>query len=472
VRVGRYQIFREIARGGMATVHLGRWVSDHGLGRLVAVKRLHRHYAADPDFIGMFLDEARLAARVRHPNVVALLDLVSTDEEVYMILEYVEGETLGKLIAATRSQPIPDGVVSGIMSGALRGLHAAHEASAPSGEPLGIVHRDFTPQNVIVGVDGAARVVDFGVAKAAVRAQTTRDGSLKGKLGYMAPEQVKPGAVVDRRTDIFAAGVMLWELLVRTRLFQAESEGQVIMRIMTGAYDPPSDHAPALDRRWDDIVMRAMALSPERRFQTAREMAAAIEATFPVSAAEDIGSWVGDVAAATLHKRAAWVAEIDRLPLDGELDTASPAAPLLPTNAEGQTAVMPTVLALRPARRGWSRLLAISLALLTMAGVAVAFSRDWSRQNVAPAEPEPAPTTPMAVSAAEPPAVAPAPVAEEPTTASPTVASPASPPKAASRGRDAKSSPSARAAPTSTAKSCRYFDERERIWKFRVECYE
>ena len=185
-----------------------------------------------------------------------------------------------------------------------------------------------------------------------------------------------------------------------------------------------------------------------------------------------VAGGVGDVAAATLHKRAAWVAEIDRLPLDGELDTASPAAPLLPTNAEGQTAVMPTVLALRPARRGWSRLLAISLALLTMAGVAVAFSRDWSRQNVAPAEPEPAPTTPMAVSAAEPPAVAPAPVAEEPTTASPTVASPASPPKAASRGRDAKSSPSARAAPTSTAKSCRYFDERERIWKFRVECYE
>src|SRR6185436_11579431 len=204
---GRYVMYDEIAAGGMATVHLGRLRGERGFARTVAIKRLHSQYARDPDFVSMLVDEARIAARVKHPNVVPPLDIIATEaEELLLVMEYVHGEVLARLlgICVRRGEAVPPEIVVAIMVGALSGLHAAHEATSDHGEPLEIVHRDVSPPNILVGADGVARVLDFGVAKAGMRATITHDGSTKGKISYMSPEQLR-GGVVDRRTDVFAA---------------------------------------------------------------------------------------------------------------------------------------------------------------------------------------------------------------------------------------------------------------------------
>src|SRR5579863_8618035 len=198
----------------MATVHIGRLIGPVGFSRTVAIKRLHPQHAKEPDFVSMFLDEARLAARIRHPNVVPTLDVVATEGELFVVMDYVPGESLSRLAAATfaAGARFPLRAVVSIMAGSLHGLHAAHEAKSERGEPLGIVHRDVSPQNILVGIDGVARVLDFGVAKAAGRLHTTREGELKGKLAYMAPEQLETGTLT-RQSDVYAAAVVLWETL-------------------------------------------------------------------------------------------------------------------------------------------------------------------------------------------------------------------------------------------------------------------
>ena len=234
-RLGRYVLFDAIARGGMATIHFGRLSGPVGFSRTVAIKRLHANFATDPEFVAMFLDEARLAARIRHPNVVPTLDVVATHGEVFIVLEYVAGESLAKLWRAHHDKgeivPIPFSMA--IMAHTLHGLHAAHEVTDEHGEPLGMVHRDVSPQNVIVGTDGIARVLDFGVAKAAGRLQETGDsGALKGKLAYMAPEQLT-GRSVSRQTDIYAASVILWELLTGKRLVDGDNDAQRAAKVLS-----------------------------------------------------------------------------------------------------------------------------------------------------------------------------------------------------------------------------------------------
>jgi eukaryotic-like serine/threonine-protein kinase len=182
--IGRYALYDVLASGGMATVHIGRLLGPVGFSRTVAIKRLHPRYAGDPEFVSMFLEEARLVARIRHPHVVPMLDVVATAGELFLVMEYVAGESLARLAhaAAERGERVPLRVSVAILSGLLQGLHAAHEAHDEHGQPLGIVHRDVSPQNVLVGSDGQARVLDFGIAKAAGRVQTTADGQVKGKL--------------------------------------------------------------------------------------------------------------------------------------------------------------------------------------------------------------------------------------------------------------------------------------------------
>ena len=175
--VGRYVVFDEIAAGGMASVHLGRLMGEVGFSRTVAIKRLHPHLARDAEFAAMFLDEARIAARIRHPNVVAVLDVVHDGSELLLVMDYVQGESLSRLARAMRPGGIPPRIAVTVVTGVLHGLHAAHEATTERGEALDIVHRDVSPQNVLVGIDGVARVFDFGVAKAKSRAQTTQDGT-------------------------------------------------------------------------------------------------------------------------------------------------------------------------------------------------------------------------------------------------------------------------------------------------------
>ncbi|HEY1533185.1 MAG TPA: serine/threonine-protein kinase, partial [Polyangiaceae bacterium] len=251
--IGRYALYDEIAAGGMAKVHLGRLLGPVGFARTVAIKRLHQQYARDPEFVSMFLDEARLAGRIRHPHVVSTFDVVALSGELFLVMDYVHGVSLSKLVRTvlTQQKRIPVDVLASIMVGALHGLHAAHEARSERGQPLGIVHRDVSPQNIMVGSDGMARVLDFGVAKASWRIQTTRDGQLKGKLSYMAPEQVN-GGEIGPWTDVYSAAIVFWEGLTNQRLFNNGDSAAILGRFTkTQPIVPPSAHndqvSPTLD---------------------------------------------------------------------------------------------------------------------------------------------------------------------------------------------------------------------------------
>jgi eukaryotic-like serine/threonine-protein kinase len=311
LQLGRYTLIAELASGGMATVYLGRLAGDEGFGRTVAIKRLHRHLAAEPEFVAMFLDEARLAVRVQHPNVVSTLDVVSQGGELFVVMEYVAGDSLGALLKATRDAggtlPIP--IVTSVVVGFLHGLSAAHGATSERGEPLAIIHRDVSPQNVLVGVDGVARIVDFGIAKASTRIQTTREGQLKGKLAYMAPEQT--AGEVSRQTDIYAAGVVLWEALTCRRLFLGETEAQLLRKVMEADVKEPSRHNAEVSADLDRVVLRALAREPEMRFSTAHEMAAALDAAVRPASPMVVGEWVKATGGEVLARRMKLIADLE-----------------------------------------------------------------------------------------------------------------------------------------------------------------
>lgn len=311
--IGRYALHGVIASGGMANVHLGRLLGLAGFSRTVAVKRLHPTFARDPEFVSMLIDEARLAARIRHPNVVAVMDVVALEGELLLVMEYVHGESLSKLIVAARKakQRIPVHVLVTIMAGVLYGLHAAHEARNERGEPLGLVHRDVSPQNIQVGVDGVAKVLDFGIAKAAGRLQDTRDNQLKGRLRYMSPEQLRPNGKVDRRSDVYSAAVVLWEALTSRAVFKAESDWQMAHLIMEGVKTKPSEINRKVQPELDEVVMRGLAVSLEDRFQTAYDMAVALEEVGPIATPREVGQWAEEIAADALADRSAWVSEVE-----------------------------------------------------------------------------------------------------------------------------------------------------------------
>jgi len=310
--VGRYALFDELAAGGMATVHLGRLLGPVGFGRTVAIKRLHAHFLNDPDFLAMFMDEARIVARIRHPNVVPMVDVVQSEHGLFLVMEYVHGESLARLVRVAREakEPVPPRIVAAVMHGVLMGLHAAHETKGADGRLLDVVHRDVSPQNIIVGADGVARVLDFGVAKAAGRSQVTRDGQIKGKIAYMAPEQIR--GQVDRRTDVFAASVVLWEALVGRRLHEGAKDVDIVSRAVQGKFARPSDFVPELSPALDALVLRGLASNPAQRFATARELAIELERTVGLATTSDVSEWVERLAADALRARGALV---DRLEL-------------------------------------------------------------------------------------------------------------------------------------------------------------
>jgi eukaryotic-like serine/threonine-protein kinase len=311
IKLGRYSLFAKLASGGMATVYLGRMSSEVGFGRTVAIKRLHPHLASEPEFVSMFLDEARLAARIHHPNVVQTIDVVTTDGELFLVMDYVRGESLGGLLkqVCMGEGTIPIPVVATCAVGFLSGLHAAHEAKDEQGKPLAIVHRDISPQNVFVGADGVTRVLDFGVAKAASRLQTTKDGQLKGKLAYMPPEQIL--GKVSRQTDIYSAGVVLWEALACRRLFVADNEGELVQKVMDPVVSPPSKYNKAVPAELDRVVLRALAKEPSDRYATAETMAEDIDAAVRPASAQKVAEWVKATSGDKLAARAELVAQIE-----------------------------------------------------------------------------------------------------------------------------------------------------------------
>jgi serine/threonine protein kinase len=336
--IGRYLLFGELASGGMATVHFGRLNGPAGFARTVAIKRLHPQYAKDPDFVTMFLDEARLAARIQHPNVVPTLDVVTLpgDSEVFLVMEYVQGESMSRLLRAVRAMmtPADTRVVATIMAGVLHGLHAAHEAKNEQGEALGIVHRDVSPQNIMVGVDGVPRVLDFGVAEAAGRLQTTREGQIKGKLSYMAPEQLH-GSGVTRQTDVYAAAVVMWEALTGTRLFQMDNEAAVVTAILQKPIGAPSEVASHVPLAFDRVVMRGLERDPAKRYATAREMAVEIERCVGVASASEVGEWVESLAHDELLLRKSRVAEIESISSSVGRQPSLPSVGEMPTTVTG-----------------------------------------------------------------------------------------------------------------------------------------
>ncbi|WP_437538949.1 serine/threonine-protein kinase [Sorangium sp. So ce726] len=330
--IGRYLLYSPIASGGMASVHLGRLVGDAGFSRTVAIKRLHPALAEAPEIAESLRDEARIVARIQHPNVVAMVDLLLAEDEAFLVMEYVRGESLARLLRAARARgaPAPVPIVASIACGALHGLHAAHEARSESGDPLGIVHRDVSPENVLVGVDGTARLLDFGIAKARGRLSTTRGGQIKGKLAYMAPEQLLC-ADVTQRTDVFAAGAVLWEALAGRRLFDGGDEGALIRAVLEGPIVPPSALAAHVPSALDAIVLRALERNAEGRYPTARELAVAIEDAVPLASPRAVGEWVEELAGDALARRAARVAAIE---------SASAAMPSGPATASADAAAL------------------------------------------------------------------------------------------------------------------------------------
>jgi serine/threonine-protein kinase len=303
--VGRYAIFDEIASGGMATVHLGRLLGAAGFSRTVAIKKLHPQFARDQEFSTMFVDEARLAARINHPNVVQTLDVVSEGRDLLLVMEYVHGVPFAQLLGASRRAHwrVPPPIVASVMTGALEGLHAAHEARGERGELLNVVHRDVSPQNILVGVEGTARVIDFGVAKAVGKMHATREGQLKGKLAYMSPEQVR-GPDVTRVSDVFSAGIVLWEALMGERLFRGEHPAELITQVLSQPIRRPRDKFPDLSQALEEVVMRALEREPAARYATAREMAMALEHAVGVAPARQVADWVEGMAGAALATRA------------------------------------------------------------------------------------------------------------------------------------------------------------------------
>jgi serine/threonine protein kinase len=296
-RYGPYALFlKEIAAGGMATLHLGRRVGEAGFARTVAIKRLRHEVASDPKFVAMFVDEARIAARIRHPNVTATVDVFRHEGELCLVLEYVHGESLRALLRAevARSGRIPPRIAASILCGALHGLHAAHEAKSEQGTPLGIVHRDVSPPNILVGADGVTRVVDFGIAKAAGRLEKTETGLIKGKFAYMAPEQIDPGKQLDRRTDVFSAGIVFWEMLAGKRLFYDQDEYSIFQNVTSKPVPSLRAITAGVSSELEQVVLRALERDPDKRFQTAREFSRAIEESVSggPATAPTVGEWV------------------------------------------------------------------------------------------------------------------------------------------------------------------------------------
>lgn len=271
--LGKYTILERIASGGMATVFLARQQGAAGFERLVALKVCHEHLRRNEAFAAMFLEEARLAARIRHPNVVATLD-VNDATPLYLVMEYIEGSSLSLLVRAARrlGERLPIGVSLRIVMDMLAGLQATHECRAPDGRSLGLVHCDVSPQNVLVGFDGTARITDFGIARALTFARED-DGLIKGKVFYVAPEQLVPAGTVTQRADLFSAGVVLWELLTGEMLLRERySEGHTGWRAR-----PPSAVGSGVSPIFDDIVLRALEPDPSRRFASALDFLSALE---------------------------------------------------------------------------------------------------------------------------------------------------------------------------------------------------
>ncbi|WP_257458491.1 serine/threonine protein kinase [Archangium lipolyticum] len=275
---GNYQLIKRLAMGGMAQIYLARQRGPEGFEKLLVVKRILPHLAENEDFVRMFLDEARIAARLNHPNIVQIFNLGAQDDSFFIAMEYIHGEDLRRVWkrAERSGQLIPVPLVCRVIIEACAGLDYAHKKTDANNKPLGIVHRDISPQNILVTFEGRVKVVDFGIAKAADQATVTRSGVLKGKYSYMSPEQAA-GQKLDRRSDIFALGVVLYELLTGTRLFKRPSDMSTLQAVAECKILPPSQVNSRVPAHLDPIVMKALTREPADRYSEAVQLQLALE---------------------------------------------------------------------------------------------------------------------------------------------------------------------------------------------------
>jgi eukaryotic-like serine/threonine-protein kinase len=328
-RVERYELMGEIASGGMATVYLARLTGMGGFQRFVAMKRLHPHLASEKEFVEMFLDEARIAARIHHPNVVPILEVGASQVGYFLVMEYIEGDTLARLLAraATTGKRLPVSIALRIAIDMLSGLHAAHELHDDQNLPVNLVHRDVSPQNVLVGQDGIARITDFGVARAASRLTATRVGQLKGKIAYMAPEQAAGEEQLDRRADVFSSGIVIWEALAQKRLFKAENEAATLSRIIAEPVPLLFQVSPQVSKEVSGVVMRALDRDRDKRFPSCAAFADALEAAAAlkdkVASPRELAAYVNEVMGEEIAKQRdnirTWLAHTEPTAAAGEL---------------------------------------------------------------------------------------------------------------------------------------------------------
>jgi hypothetical protein len=303
-RLGRYQLLQKLASGGMASVYLARAEGAAGFEKVIALKRIHPHLASEKNFVDMFLDEARIASRIDHANVCSVFDFGEADGTYYIAMEFLAGESLSHIAKhMARSpeilrSPRRAWFVSRIIADVCEGLHAAHELRGRDGEPLNVVHRDISPQNLFITYDGVVKVVDFGIASAADRLHHTQGSEVKGKFSYMAPEQARgtKGAKLDRRADVFALGIVLWEMLVLKRLFRRDTPAETLLALMNDPIPAPSTQRAGLPVELDAIVLKALARRPDERYPTARELgrdlARAIGKAGEVIGGVDLAEWI------------------------------------------------------------------------------------------------------------------------------------------------------------------------------------
>ena len=372
-RFGRYELLVEIGRGGMAELFLGRLTARGGFEKLVAIKRILPHLSLDERFVAMFLNEGRIAARLAHPNVCQVFELGDVDGELFLAMEYLEGVSLDELAAALPRDPVLRvRLAANVIVQACEGLHYAHELRDAHGAVTPVVHRDISPHNLFVTIEGVCKLLDFGVSKVVTDADQTRSGLIKGKLTYMPPEQVRSEAI-DARVDVFAMGVVLWELLAGERLFLRESDFLILKAIMEDPIPSVCTRAPALSAELDAVIMRALERDRAQRTPTIRALAdqlllAAAPFGGPLPAAE--------LAAMVRSQCSAKLAERSRLLALGEATRVSPPVDMFVPEPSVTHSVQlrgGSIRLKRPGRRRrWIPLAALGGALAIAAGVVVA----------------------------------------------------------------------------------------------------
>jgi serine/threonine-protein kinase len=409
-RVERYELVGEIASGGMATVFLARLGGVGGFQRFFAMKRLHPHLQNEKEFVEMFLDEARLSAGIHHPNVVSILEVGASPVGYYLVMEYVEGDTLARILAraAGHGERIPTPIALRMVIDSLQGLHAAHELKDDKGKSVELVHRDVSPQNVLVGIDGISRITDFGVARATSRLSSTRVGQLKGKLAYMAPEQAQ-GEGIDRRADVFSAGVLLWETLAGKRLFKAETEAATLQRVLNEPIPDLARIAPHLSSELCEVVKKALERDVNARYATAAQFADAIEAASAtrdgVAVSRDVAAYVKSTIGEEIEQQReavrAWIARSEPTHAPPHLPLMTPSSVSVGAMSipDGVSTITRDMAATRGKRRFAGILAGVGAVALLALGTVFWLTR---RGQVPPA--------PVTVVVAAQPASAPAPV--------------------------------------------------------------